>query len=234
MKFNLLKSFDEYEIKARYIPAVIASIPLIISLSTFEKGVLVNLFKASEHFIIFENISLSVVFVIFLINIQRFIGKCVIESFLFSNELNFPTTVFLLKENRVFSAVFKEKLFKKIHKDFDINLVELSDEPEDEILRTNKDVVSLIRNKIKKGRLLHQHLIQYGFMRNLIGGLIPSLIFSLYNVYFFYQADSKGVSFIISLVVLFINSLLLILMNPVLKKLANNYASVLFTEYLNS
>ena len=93
------------------------------------------------------------------------------------------------------------------------------------------EVVGLMRQKVKNGRLLIQHNIEYGFFRNLIGGAILGLIMScIDSVYFYHQDDDTLMG--ISLFLVFSFSILLILNKIIIQNLGKLYAKRLFQEYL--
>lgn len=179
------------------------------------------------------NITISIVLLYLLMQINRFLGKFLFEKNMFKNELEMPTTNFLLFSNTEFSEEYKIKIREQIKSDFQIELPNEFMENQN-IIETRKRVVEavgLIRQKVKNGRLLLQHNIEYGFARNLIGGAIIGLMMSVFDIIYFYNNADKligGIS--IALSILF--SILLIIHKPIIKHLGNQYAKRLFQEYL--
>ena len=233
MAFELAKSFDEYEIKARYIPALIASIPIIVLVSSYERDAFFSLFSASNSFLVVENITLSAVYIAFLINFQRFVGKYIIENLVFKNGSEFPTTTMILWNDTSLSKDFKRKLYEKINRDFELNLMHWikTEDNNYEAKTLARETIALIRNKVKKGHLTHSHNIQYGFMRNMIAGFVLSLPFSIVNIYLFIKVIVFNTGLIFSLFLTFLSAVFIIFLKPILKKLAESYARVLLTEY---
>ena len=118
-------SFDEYEIKSRYIPAIVGAIPLIMLTSTQKETVWLPLFRTASWFLVLENISLAVVSVVLLMSIQRGVAKYCFENNVFNNGIDFPTTTMLLIKNDMLSKEFKRKVRDKIKKDFGICLLDI-------------------------------------------------------------------------------------------------------------
>jgi len=230
-----LKSLDEYEIKARYIPAILSSIPLIMLTSYAKEEILLNLFKTVEWFLIVENVTLSLVIIIFIINVQRFIAKYLFEDRIFEKGLNFPTTQMLLWNDDKLSKEFKLRIHNKIKIDFDLKLSDETEEKDklEEAKKKAKDAVSLIRIKVGKGIHTHQHNIQYGFIRNFIAGTLLSLPVALFNIYLFTYEIPVSYGIYISIFIAILDFAFLIFNKLFLNKLGTYYANVLFSEYLN-
>ena len=233
---DLKNSFtlDEYEIKASLIPAVFTSVPFLL----FHLFYLNNLFN--HLFVDFVNISkyitgisLPIIFIFCSMQLNRFIGKIIFENNIFNNENDFPTTQFLLLTNNEFSKDYKKKIRDKITSDFKIKLLNKNDEVNN-FLEAKKiiiEVVGLIRNKVKKGRLLFIHNIQYGFFRNLIGGSIIAFLISLFNIFIgIIYSDNKFLFY--SIVCLVIYSLPIYTSKFTIKTLGKLYAKRLFREFL--
>ena len=169
----------------------------------------------------------------FLTQINRFLGKFLFEKNMFNNELEMPTTNFLLYSNTEFSYEYKKQMREQISKDFQIDLPDEQEEISDleNARKRIVEAVGLIRQKVKNGRLLLQHNIEYGFARNLIGGAIIGLTMSLFDiVYFFNHGNNLIGSISIALAIVF--GFLLLIHKPIIKHLGNQYAKRLFQEYL--
>lgn len=227
--------FDEYDLKARYIPAIFSSVPLIMLSSVFEPEIFISLFRTAESFQVVKDISLSLVCIYFLMHFQRFIGKYLIEYYLFDDETKFPTTEMLLLNVTTLSRASKTKLHNQIKEDFDIDLFSVNLEENDatEVIKVVKETVALIRRKVGKGVLTFQHNVQYGFMKNLIAGSIISLPSSLISIYIFAVLKPNLIGVIIASIYSALYVILVVFHRQILKRLANNYAKVLFTEYLS-
>lgn len=228
------KLFDEYELKARYMPSILASVPLIMLSSIFEPEVFISLFRTAEFFLVVKDIGLSLVVIFLLTHFQRFIGKYLIEFYLFDAESRFPTTEMLLWSDNTLSRASKNKLHNQIKEDFGIDLLNANLERHDttEATKLAIEIVALIRRRVGKGVLTYQHNIQYGFMRNLIAGSILSLPSSLLAIYVFAVVKPNLVGAIIASVYSVLYFLLMVFYRQILRRLASNYAKVLFAEYL--
>ena len=169
---------------------------------------------------------MAVVFTYLMSQVCRFIGKFIFQHQIFNGEKDFPTTTFLLKNNKQYSDSFKEKIQEKMLSDFNINIYQ--DDNEDEVKKRISEAVSFVRNKVKNGRLLLRHNIEYGFWRNFIGGATLSIFLSVFNCYFFYFYQYNKQAFIISFVILIIYLLPVILCKIFISNLGKNYAKILF------
>ena len=220
MRFG--KIFSKYEIKARFFPTILNLIPLFILQYYFTNNPLF-LDKVLELKII-GNISISLILIYLLSQFFRVIGKDLFEKRLFKNELDFPTTKFLLFSNTQYSKEYKLKIHKKIKKDFSINLLKSKEERKNKkkAKKLINEAISQIRMKMKSGTLILQHNIEYGCIRNLIGGSIFGLFASFIITYFNYLYIS------ISLVY----GLILILNKKILNSYAEKYAKILIQEYM--
>lgn len=226
--------FSKYETKARVFPAIITILPILIFSHFYLYKIVPDLLNSIIATKIIGDISIFVIFLYTIIQIARFSSKKFLQDNLFKNELHFPTTNYLMYADNHYTKEYKEKVRSKLKNDFNILLFSKYSENNDEngARKIINDAVKLIRNKVKDGRLLLQHNIEYGFIRNLIGGLVISLPMSLFNVFFFFIKNDT-IAFISSLILFSFFVLLLIFHKKILKYFAYNYADVLFNEYLS-
>jgi hypothetical protein len=225
--------FDRYFRIARIYPSVIILIPFLIFTIYCKIDNMQDAFTNLLKIKIIGNITISIVLLYLLVQINRFLGKFIFERYMFKNELEMPTTNFMLYGNTEFSRDYKYKLREQIKSDFQIILPD--DQAEiDDILDVRKrivEAVGLIRQKVKVGRLLLQHNIEYGFFRNLIGGSIIGLLMSVFDIFYFYNDCNKLIGNI-SVVIACMFAILLIVHRPIIKNLGKPYAKRLFQEYL--
>jgi hypothetical protein len=222
--------FDQYAIKARYAPAVIVSLPLILLTSIAPPESYEQLFRYADQFAFVAEWGVNVVFIILLISIIREIGKSVIAKRLFDNGLKSPTTEMLLWNTRYLSRGMKESLHRKIHSDFEVKLLDEAGEAENEHearLRI-REAVGLVRLKVGKGKHTLQYNIRYGFWRNLAGGLPLAILFSILALFFVSGVLAKVIAgaYLVAALVL------AIFVIPILRSTGHTYAEYLFTEYL--
>jgi len=226
--------FDRYNIIARFFPAVICSFPVIIFYYYFLSISLAEFLQAVGKIKWVGNISVSLLFIFLLSQIGRFVGKEIFEKQHFEDESKMPTTEFLMHSNNHYSDDYKKKIHKKILEDFDIRLSTKKEETDNELEARKRigEAVSLIRDKVEKGRLVFQHNIEYGFVRNLIGGSLIAFFISLINIHFFSFIAPNQTPLIISIFIATIYLLLLIFNKPIILSYARLYAKVLFQEYM--
>lgn len=225
--------FDKYSRTARIYPSIIILIPFLIFTIYCDIDGFKDIFDDLLKIKIIGNITINIALLYLLIQMNRFIGKFLFEKKLFKDELKMPTTNFLLFSDSQFSKEYKMKIRNEIMKDFKITLPNEQYELNN-IEDTRKqivEVVGLIRQKVKHGRLLLQHNIEYGFARNLIGGSALGLLMSIVDLIYFKIHDNE-LLFYISLCLSFLFLLLLSIHKPIIKHLGNQYAKRLFQEYL--
>lgn len=216
-----------YTITARYFPAIICSLPIFILWFFFLEAYLHGFISMLFRFKWADSLTFNLVFVYLLAQLSRFIGKEFFEKVYFKNELNFPTTRFLLNSDHTFTTEYKEKIRKKIFMDFSIILNPKSNNKDQ---RKIAEVVGLIRERVKNGNLLLQHNIEYGFVRNLIGGAVVGCVISVLDGILLYK---NLTAFIISIFLLVLFFLILISSKFILARFANLYAKRLYIEYLS-
>lgn len=225
--------FDKYNRIARIYPSLIILIPFLIFTLNCNISNLETIFENILQLKIVGNITISVVLLFFFTQINRLLGKFLFERYLFSNELEMPTTNFLLYTNSEFSTDYKNQLRNQISNDFNIKLPSENDEIKD-IINARKMIVEsvgLIRQRVKNGNLLLQHNIEYGFFRNLIGGSIIGFLMSAFDTFYFHINNSIALSWLcLCLALLFLT--LILIHKPVIRYLGNLYAKRLFQEYL--
>jgi hypothetical protein len=144
-----------------------------------------------------------------------------------------PTTNYLMFSDNTYSGIHKEKIRKKVLSDFAISLPTIDDENLDEYEARKRivETMALIRKKLMKNKFLLQHNIEYGAMRNAIGGSVLGLLISLFNIVFFYLHDVH-LAVVISTITLSIYILLILLSKVIINFYGNAYAKILFREYI--
>jgi hypothetical protein len=224
--------FNKYSIQARVFPAIITILPAFIFSHFYLYGLIPKIIDSFSAQII-SGVSITAVFIYSVAQISRFISKKFLQDKLFLDELYFPTVTYLLYFDNKYTIQWKEKIRKKIKVDFGRDLPTADEEKQDGTgtRRAIKEAVDLIRNKVKNGRLLLQHNIEYGFVRNLIGGMVISFPFSLFDSIFFIL-QKNIIAAIISILLFLVYSMILVNRKNILIYYANNYATVLFNEYL--
>ena len=227
-------AINSYYLKARLFPTVLTAIPTIF---LYNKFVAIFYHKKLENICsvlpIFTDAMLSSAIVFLLVQINRFLSKEVFQQLYFKDEINMPTTSFLLKSNNYLEAVIKQKIIDKIKIKFDIDLLSSTEEANDE-LRARKLIVtsvSQIRNILRDNSLLLQHNIEYGFFRNLIGGSFLAFIISIIIVAYSHwlgDIETRSLGWILS----GIYFLPIILSKIIIDRYGKYYAKILYEQFL--
>ncbi len=176
---------DEYAVKARFLPAILTAVPFGFLIAYPLREYVLSL-KDGFQFVAKCSFYASLIGSIFIVTIfvwafvVRLIAKF-IESLVFKNELSFPTTELLMWSNAYYPKDIKEKIHRRIKKDFGVQLSNETDEKANAIEAATKiaRVVARIRDKVKDGRIVLQYNIHYGVVRNLTAGSIFSLVASI-------------------------------------------------------
>ncbi len=222
------KLFNEYGMKARVFPAVLCSIPFLII-----KFILIDKYipTASEKVLTFTLIDVPIwlVLVYFLTQINRFVSK----SF-FENKNDFPTQRMLMPSGKGMSQNMRSKIAERVEAEFGLPLPNLQDENAD-IVDTNtriKEIVGMIINKVGRGKLLLQHNLEYGFVRNLMGGSVVASIVALADIAIFKWILPNHTALVISIILFVCYLVPIVFSRPALKSYSQEYADKLFREYL--
>lgn len=224
---------NKYYRIARIYPSAIVLLPFLIFMIYNDIDGLKNVFENLIHLKVIGNVTISIVLIFLLAQINRFLGKFLFESYIFKDELRMPTTSFLLFTNHQYTDDYKNLIRQQIQKDFKIQLPDKEEEIHDldGTRRQIVEAVGLIRQNVKDGRLLLQHNIEYGFARNLIGGSIIGVFVSIIDAFYFFSIENiliGSISIALTLGFAFI----LIIHKPIINHLGNQYAKRLFQEYL--
>lgn len=179
-----------------------------------------------------EDVPLTIVLIYLLTQINRFISKL-----LFEDKSEISTTQMLLPSSSdLMSAELRQKINEKVSIDFNLSLPTAADENAnlDNAKTRIKEITHLIINKVGNGTLLLQHNIEYGFVRNLIGGSVIAAAFSLVSVMIFSFLLQNSTAFVISIIFLFVYLIPVIFSRVVLGYYSKDYAQILFREYLGN
>lgn len=227
--------FNKYSLTARIIPAVLT---IIVPIFVF------NHFYVSEEFAkflsyifgirIISNIGISMFALYFLSQLGRMIGKYLFQSVFYQDEVKMPTTEFMLYKHPLFTDNYKDKVREKVKADFDIEWSSKEEEKKDELTARKRivETMALIRKKLHGNSFLLQHNIEYGTIRNAIGGSVLGIIFSVINIIFFKMYRPIEMAVIISICTLSVYVLLILFSKLLINSFGNSYAKILFREYL--
>jgi len=181
-----------------------------------------------------SDVGLSFAIIYLFMQINRLISKEFFEKKMFSNGLNMPTTNYLMHSDPNLSFEYTKKIHLKIYEDFSIVIPSMQEELRNEKGSRQKisEAVALIRKKVGDGVLILQHNIEYGFVRNLIGGSVIAVIISVININIFSWVAYNQIALIISCILAFLYLCVVISSKWIVTTFGNNYASVLIQEYM--
>lgn len=224
-----------YFYRARLLPALITSIPMLIFINKVFAVKYANaLQNVYDVLPIIAHLGLSVAIIFLFVQVNRLIAKEMFQRIYFNNELHMPTTNHLLINNTHYPFFVKNKIRDKIFAKFQVNLPDAQEESQDEnnARKIISVAVSQIRIALKDNSIILQHNIEYGFWRNLIGGSLLSVLFSIaiffYGKYF-HLIDQQSIGAICFIVY----SLPLFFSKFIIKKYGNYYSKILFEQFLS-
>ena len=133
-----------------------------------------------------------------------------------------------------YSNQHKIRIRNKVFSDLGITLPSESEEHADEHDARKRivETMALIRKKLTGNKFLLQHNIEYGAMRNAIGGSVVGILLSILNIIFFSLYTSISLAVNISITTLIVYLLLVLFSKIIIDFNGNNYAKILFREYL--
>ncbi|AEI52157.1 hypothetical protein [Runella slithyformis] len=226
---------DKYYVKARLLPTILTALPLVaVYLFILSPYLAEYLKKILPYLPTVGDISFSVGIVMFLVQVNRTLSKELLQSNYFKGETKMPTTDFLLFSHNEYSTETKGKIRKKIKEHFDMEMFDAQREAADEIRSRFliKEAVGQIRVLLKDNEMLLNHNIEYGALRNFLGGCIQAVFFSLVLIIkaLFFPYD-KGL-LIVAVIFLVIYGSFLLMSKWLIQKYGNNYARILYQQFL--
>jgi len=159
-------------------------------------------------------------------------GKFLVEKLMFNGKLAMPTVTLLVDEaSTKLSSILRLKVVAKIKEDQNVDLPHLIAKHEDpNSIALRRDVehcVAHMRESTRGDAFLLRENIQYGFWRNLAGGLV---IISLLALVLGLIMGTSWRSFTPLMAVLFVLGLVLL----ITRRTAHEYAKRLFEAYTKS
>ena len=107
--------FNSYNIIARFFPAILASIPLLLLHFYFLRNILGDFIGQIMSIKIIADISISLVFIYFIAQIARLISKILYEEKIFRNGLFLPTTNYLLHLDSHYTPDYTKKFMIRFY-----------------------------------------------------------------------------------------------------------------------
>lgn len=228
--------FNTYSIYARFFPAILCALPLTIIwyfLSQDHEVKALGEYLLSINFL--KEITISIVFLYLFAQVIRVTSKR-FEELYFTKAVGFPTTYLLTFSDKTFSSDFKAKFRNQIKYKFDLDLLNEEDEsinPE-EANRRITEAINLVRVEIGDGVLVLKHNIWYGFFRNLVGGAIYGIIFSIIGVIISLTSTPNIILFNTSIILMGFYCFFIFFRKVILIQNAEAYAKQLISEFILS
>lgn len=217
---------DSYKRPARGYPALLTAIPIIIlfNLILKDEPIFDSLLGISV-----SNLTAVTASLYLLIQINRTLSMALFEP----QPLEMPTVKFLLFTNDHFSTNHKNKIRDKVFQDYGISLPS-KDEEDQNVLEAKKrirEATTMIKETLGRGKMLFQMNIEYGFIRNLLGGSIVALIVNCFLIYYTY-VNNLNIIFIFSIVYGSLPAILLLFNRYLTRTFSHRYADRFYSEYL--
>jgi hypothetical protein len=231
-----MAKFSTYTIYARFFPCIISALPLFILWFFLSENIQIKELGAyllSLKF--YGGTTLSIIFLYFYAQVLRITSK-IIEKTYFHHKAGFPTTYLMTYADNTFSKSYKDKYRRLVKQQFEIDLLNESEEATDVSETRNRlnEATQLIRLKIKEGHLVSKQNIWYGFVRNLIGGTIYSIIFCAINIIVGSVWYKNPILVISSIILLVIYAGVFLFRKQILVQNAEAYANQLIAEFMDS
>lgn len=224
---------SEYTLKARLAPTALAAPPLLL-LGNALFDLQANQWLESDTMTaLFGKGTATAALVFLMMQVNRLIGLEVFQRWVSQDELNFPTSRWLVATNTEMSPLQRRSIDKKLQQDFQIGLLPASMGDTPEVRRHNADLVGRIRLFVGSPPKLLQYNIEYGFFRNLIGASLPVLAAGLANAYLYSEKLLPAWGFHLSLAYAVFAGVLVCFARPLIERLGIQYARVLFQTYLD-
>jgi len=230
MQLNDFIKFDKYFWIARFFPAAISLIPFFVFQYLYFDNLIFAQLKILENYSWVFHIVIVVLLMYVVSALIRGFGKDLVEYRYFIKNNRLPTTQILLGNKKVISEQQLTLLRLKIKRDFEIILIDRRKDCE-MLLRIN-DAVDKIRVKVGyDNTILNQYNIEYGFLRNLTGGLLIFFIADVLLIWFSRIYNNQPV-FTLSSIMFLAGVLFAIFSRHILENYGIKYAKQLFNEYL--
>lgn len=228
-----MKLINRYTFSARYIPGLISILPatlIYFFLTKRYSGFDLNEYFETATFLF--GISATFVLTFFISMVVREFGST-LEKTYFKNKLGFPTNYLMLYQNDKLPKQSKDRYGEKILTDFRLRRLneyeEYSNANEAVIILNHAS--KLISTKYQRHDQVKDANIAYGFARNVSGGLILSIPFSIVGIVIGILLKEYALLFW-SIISIIIFSLLLVYRKHWIIRNAERYAEKLISVYL--
>lgn len=222
----------EYTIKARLAPTALAAPPLLLLCNTLFDIRMNQWLESGTMTVLFGKGTATAALVYLMMQVNRLIGLEIFQRWISQDELDFPTSRWLVATNNEMSPLQRRSIDAKLRQDFQIGLLPASMGDTAEVRRHNADLVGRIRLFVGSPPKLLQYLVEYGFFRNLIGASLPVLAAGLAAAYLYSKMILPEWAYHLCLTYAVFAGAIVCLARPLIERLGIQYARVLFQTYL--
>lgn len=224
---------SEYTTKARLAPTALAAPPILLLFNTLVDAKVSQWLDTSMMAMLFGKGTAVMALAYLMMQVNRLIGLEIFQRWVSKDELDFPTSRWLVATNTEMSPHLKQLIDQKLRHDFRLGILPASMGDTPEVRRHNADLVGLIRQFVGSPAKLLRYNIEYGFFRNLIGASVPVLLAGFGNAYLHSEMLLPDWAYHLTLIYVVFAVLLILLSKPIIVRLGNQYARVLFQVYLD-
>lgn len=223
---------DWYYVKARLFPTALTVIPILFLYLQFIHPLIFNFSIAHDVIGILKGVAAWSAITFLLVHVTRSIGKFAVQKFTYDNEIKMPTTEYLLFSNHSFSKERKERIRSRITQKYSIIFSNEESEKEEELEARKKIIegVNYVKNATRGNKAIEQHNREYGFVRNLTGGCMLAILFSLLGVVCAYNFAPESIINYSMLAAIYIVIFLWCIL--IIKNYGSNYAKILFEQFM--
>lgn len=232
--WNMIK-FDTYTTYARLFPALISSVPVfVIWYFIIREPDWKGLLEFVSSLKVLGGISLSLIFLYFYSLFIRITSKY-FERRYFTCARGFPTTYFMLYEDKTYSSDYKDKFRERAKKALKLEPLDAAGEQLNPLEARSRisECFNHIRLKVGGGKLVLKHNIWYGFSRNLVGGAIYGSLFCSCNAFIGRFIFHSAPLVIVSLTLFVAYVSILLFRRAILFQNAEAYAKQLISEFMS-
>jgi len=222
-----------YFTKARLAPTALAAPPILLMLNTLVDVQASQWMDTSSMLMLFGKGTLAAAITYFMLMVNRTIAVEVFQRWISQDELNFPTSRWLVASNKEMGAEYRERIWRKVKEDFALDQLPATVGDTLEVRRHNAEVVGLIRQFVGNPPKLLRFNIEYGFFRNLIGASLPVLLAGAVNIYLNQIGLLPDWAFRLTVAYMVVAALLIGLSRQIIDRYGVHYARVLFQSYLD-
>jgi hypothetical protein len=222
-----------YFYRARLFPALLTSIPLLIFVNRVLSIEYADALKNVLDILpMLTHIGLSAAFIFLSVQVNRLIAKEIFQRLYFKDEMHMPSTNHLLWKSTYFDSSVKKQMRDKMKEKFGIALLSPEEELQDELRARNliNTCIGQVRIALKGNTMLLQHNIEYGFWRNLIGGALLALLFSLAIFIYgnvMHLRDLKTIGIILFIIYL----IPIVLSKQIIRTYGKYYSKILYEQF---